>query len=154
MDRNWHTEGSDEMSAKLPDAGALMEAQRLATENASRFANAACHYAESLNKHWLEFWDTHLDQYVELRKSLAHAQNDFIQQAFGQYQESLQKLGSVATRATQDVQLATRETQGAADRVADQFQSDAKEMGWGNRSKEVQKSGEQHREGSQQSGAH
>jgi hypothetical protein len=155
MDRNRQTNGSDEVSVKLPDPGSLMEAQRAATENASRIANAACHYAVAVNKSWLELWDTHLDQYLELPKRLAHAQTDLIQRAFGHYQESMQKLGSVATKATQDVQSAVGETQGAADRVADQLQSDAKEIGWGNRPKEVQKhSGEQHREGAQQPAGH
>ena len=155
MDRNRQTNGSDEMSVQLPDAGALMEAQRAATENASRIANAACHYAISVNKNWLELWRVYLDQYLELPKRFAHAQTDFIREAFGHYQESMQKLGSVTTKATQDVQSEVRETQGAADRVANQLQSDAKEIGWGNRPKEAQKnSGEPHREGAQQAGGH
>ena len=125
-----------------------MEAQRAATENASRIANAACHYAMSVNKSWLELWDTHLDQYLELPKRFVNAQTDLIEQVFSHYQESMQKLGSVATKATQDVQSAVRETQGAADRVANQLQSDAKEIGWGNHTKEAQNhSGEQHSEG-------
>jgi hypothetical protein len=155
MERNRQANGSDEMSVKLPDAGALMEAQRAATENAARMTNAACHYAMSVNKSWLELWDAHLDQYLELPKRFAHAQTDFLQQAFGHYQESMQKLGSVATKATQDVQSAVRETQGAAERVANELQSDARESGGGNRPKEAQKhSGEQHREGSYQPGGH
>jgi hypothetical protein len=91
MDRNRQTNGSEEMSVKLPDAGALMEAQRAATENASRIANAACHYAMSVNKSWLALWDTHLDQYLELPKRFVNAQTDLIEQVFSHYQESMQK---------------------------------------------------------------
>ncbi len=134
-----------------------MEAQRAATENASRMTNAACHYAMSVNRTWLDLWDSHLDDYLELPKRFLDAQTDLMEQAFDHYQESMRKLGSLATKATQDVQSAVHETQSAGERVAGQLQSDAKDAGWGNRPKEAQKhggGGEQHREGAQPQGAH
>jgi len=155
MQRNRETNGADEMTAKLPDARAFLEAQRAATENATRMANAACHYALSINRSWLDLWDSRINDYLDFPKRFVNAQTELIEQAFGHYQESIQKLDSVATKATQDVQSAVRETQGAADRVANQLQSDAKDIGWRNRPKEAQKhSGEQHREGAQQPAGH
>ena len=76
MQRNRETNGADEMSVKLPDAGALMEAQRAATENATRMANAACHYAVSVNRAWLDLWDSRIDDYLELPKRFVNAQTD------------------------------------------------------------------------------
>jgi hypothetical protein len=136
MQRNREANGADEMGAKVPDAGALLEAQRAATENATRMANTACHYALSLNRAWLDLWESHLAEYLELPKRFLDAQTSFIEQTFDHYQESMQKLGSLASKATREAQSAMRETEVAGERVARQLQSETKEMGWGNRPKE------------------
>jgi len=69
------------MTAKLPDAGALAGAERAAAEN-MRMANAARHYALSLNKAWLELRDCRPDDYVNLPKRCVGAQTDFVEQTF------------------------------------------------------------------------
>jgi len=153
MQRNRETNSTDEMSPKFPDAGALISVQRAATENATRMANAACHYALSVNHAWLELWDSNLDDYLELPKRFVNAQTDFIERAFDHYQESMQKLGSLATKATREAQSAAMETQAAAERSARQFQSDAKEMG-GNRPKENPMHGGGEHRGPAQHGAY
>jgi hypothetical protein len=155
MQRNRETNGADETPAKLPDAGAFLEAQRAATEHATRMANAACHYALSLNRAWVDLWDSRLDDYLEFPKRLVNAQTDLIEQTFDHYQESLQQLGSLATKATRDAQSAMSETEAAGEQAAHQFQSETKEMGWGNRPKEnpMHNAGEERREPSQH-GAH
>ncbi len=156
MQKNRETYGSDEVSATMPNAGALVEAQRAAAENATRIANAACHYALSVNRAWIDLWESRLDDYLELPKRFMNAQTEFMEQAFDHYQESIQKLGSLTTKASHDAQTAVRETQAAGERVARQFQSDAKETGWGNRPKEnpMQGGAEHRRDGEQQPGAH
>ena len=92
MQRNRETNSADEMRAKLPDAGALISVQRAATENATRMANAACHYALSVNHAWLELWDSHLDDYLELPKRFVNAQTDLHRASFrslsGKYAET------------------------------------------------------------------
>ena len=113
----------------MPDAGTLLEFQRAATENATRMANAACHYALSLNRASLDLWGSRLDECLDLPKRFVKAQTDFIEQAFDHYQESMQQLGSLATKATRDAQSAVRETEAAGDRAAPRFQSETKEMG-------------------------
>ena len=60
---------------------ALIGAQRAATEN-KRMANAAWHYALSLNKAWLELWDFRLDDYMNLPKRCVDVQTDFVEQTF------------------------------------------------------------------------
>ncbi len=155
MQRNRGANGADEMSVKLPDSAALMDAHRAATENTTKIANAACHYALSVNRTWLELWQGHLDEYLELPKRVMDAQTDFFEHAFDHYQEGMQKLGGLASKATQDVQSAVRETQGAGERAAGQIQSEVRDMGWGNRPKEAQKQGGgEHREGAQQHSGH
>ncbi len=155
MQRNRETNGAEEMNAKLPDAGVLLDAQLAATENATRMANAACHYALSVNRAWLDLWDRHLGDYLELPKRFMSVQTDFIGHAFDHYQEGMQKLTGLATQATRDAQSAVREAEDAGERAAQQFQSDTKEMGWGNRPKEnpMYTGGEERREPAQH-GAH
>jgi hypothetical protein len=145
MQQNRETHGSDEVSVKLPDAGMVVQAQRAATENASKMATAAAHYAISLNKAWLELWDTRVNEYVEWPKRLANAQAEFVEHAFDHYQESLQKIGGLASRVSQEAETAVREAQEASDRAAQKFQSEMKESGWGARPKESPKhSGQSH----------
>ncbi len=153
MQRNRETNGSDGM--QLPGASALIDAQRAATENATRMANAAFRYALSINRAWLDLWDSRVDEYLELPKRFAHAQTDFIEHAFDHYQESMQKLSSLAAKASDDVETTFRETQSAGERVGRQLQSEAKEMGWGNRPKEnpMHNTSEERREPAQH-GAH
>ena len=50
------------------------EAQRAATENAARMANAACRYALSFNRGWLDLWDSYLDDYLDPPKRFVNAQ--------------------------------------------------------------------------------
>jgi hypothetical protein len=160
MQQNRETHGSDELSVKLPDAGMVMQAQRAATENASKMANAACHYAISINRAWLDLWDNRVNEYLDWPKRLAHAQADFLEHAFDHYQESMQKLGGLASKVSQEAETAVRETQEASDRATQRFQSEMKETGWGARPKESslhggqsQSGGEERREPSQR-GAH
>ena len=154
MQRNREANGADEMSAKLPDAGTLMEVPRAATENAMRMTNAAYHYALSVNRAWIDLWDSRVDDYLELPKRFVDAQTDFIEKAFDHYQESMQMLRSLATKATRDAQSAVRETEAAGEWAARHFQSETREMGWDNRPKESPKhSGEERREPAQH-GAH
>ena len=98
-----------------------MEAQRAATENATRMANAAYHYALSVNRAWLDLWESRVDDYLELPKRLVNAQTDFIEQAFHHYREGMEKLGTLATKAMSDAQSAVRETEAAGERAARQF---------------------------------
>ena len=99
------------MTAKLSDAGMLLAAQRAATKNAARMANAACHYAVSLNRGWLNLWDSYLDDYLDPPKHFVNAQTAFIEQAFDHYQESVQQLGSLAAKATRNAQSAVNATE-------------------------------------------
>lgn len=127
-----------------------MEVQRAATENAMRMVNAVCHYALSANRAWIDLWDSRIDDYLEMPERFADAQTDFIEQAFDHYHESMQKLRSLATKATRDAQSTVRETELAGGRVARQFQSETREMGWDNRPKENPKfSGDERREPAQ-----
>jgi hypothetical protein len=151
MQENRETHGLNGMG--VPDAGVIMEAQRAATENASKIANAACHYAISMNRAWLELWDHRLDEYFELPKRFAEAQTNFLGHAFEHYQESMQKLGGLASKMTEEAQAAVRETQAAGDRAARHVQQEGADQGWGSRPKEMHQSGggEERRE---QRGAH
>ncbi len=149
MQRNRETNGSDGM--QLPGANAILEAQRAATENATRMANAAFHYALSINRTWLDLWDSRLDEYLDLPKHFVDAQTNFVEHAFDHYQESMQKLSGLAAKATHDAESTVREIQSAGELVGGQLQSEAKEMAWGSRPKE--NSGEERREPAQH-GAH
>lgn len=149
MQRNRETNGSDGM--ELPGASAMLEAQRAATENATRMANAALHYALSINQTWLDLWGSRLDEYLDLPKRFVDAQTDFVEHAFDHYQESMQKLSSLAAKATHDAESTLRETQSAAERAGRQLQSEEKETGWGSRPRE--NSGEERRDPAQH-GAH
>jgi prefoldin subunit 5 len=63
---------------------------------------------------------------VELPKRFVDAQTDFVKQAVDHYRESLQKLGDLATKATQHAQSAVKETQAAGERVARQSSRNSK----------------------------
>ena len=142
MQKNRQGNGAEEVSVTLPNGGALIEAQRAATENATQIAKAAWHNALSVNKAWMELWDNRLEEYLKLPKRFVDAQTHFVEQAVNHYQESLQKLGGLATKATHDAQAAVKETQAAEERVARQFQGDG------------QGGHEQHREGNRPNGNH
>ena len=101
--------GAEEIGVTLPNAGTLMEAQRAAAENATRIANAASHYALSVNKIWLELWGNRLDKYLQFPKRFVDVQTDFMKEAFDHYQESVQKLAKLSAKATQDAQSAAWE---------------------------------------------
>ncbi len=153
MQWNRETNGSDGM--QLPGAKAMLDAQRAATENATRMANAAFHYAVSINRTWLDLWDSRLDEYLGLPKQFVNAQADFIEQAFDHYQESMQKLSSLAAKATYDAESTVREAQSAGEQMGRQLQSEAKEMAWGNRPKEnPMNSGTEERREPSQHGSH
>ncbi len=78
-------------------------------------------------------------------------QTDLAEQAFGNYQESMQKLGGLASTITQEAETAVRDAQAAGERAALQFQQEAKEAARVARPKEAPGSGEERRE---QHGAH
>ena len=124
MQKNGQGNGAEEVSVTLTNGGALIEAQRAATENATQIAKAAWHNALSVNKAWMELWGSRLEEYLKLPKRFVDAQTHFVEQAVNHYQESMQKLGGLATKATHDAQAAVKETQSAQDRVARQFQGD------------------------------
>jgi hypothetical protein len=127
----------------LPGAGGIIEAHRAAAENAAKLANAAAQYALSLNRAWLDVWETRLNEYFELPKRVAKAQTDFIEHAFDHYQESLQALGGLALKASDEAGAVVRETQEAGERAAHQFQEDAKDA-WSARPKEIHDGAERH----------
>ncbi len=153
MQWNRETNGSDGM--QLPGAKAMLDAQRAATENATRMANAAFHYAVSVNRTWLDLWDNRLDEYFDLPKQFVDVQTEFIEHAFDHYQESMQKLSGLAAKATHDAESTVRETQSAGEQMGRQLQSEAKEMAWGNRPKEnPMNSGAEERREPSQHGSH
>ena len=132
MQKTRQANGAEEVSVTLPNGGALMDAQRAATENATRVAKAAWDNALSVNKAWMELWNNCFNEYLELPKRFVDAQTKFVEQAIDHYQESLHKLGGLATKVTQDAQSAAKETQASGERVARQFQTSLKEMSRGN----------------------
>jgi hypothetical protein len=153
--QNRQAHGSDELSVKLPDAGVVVQAQRAAAENASKVTSAALHYAISVNRAWLEVWDGRLNDYLELPKRFVDAQTDFLEHAFDHYQESVKKIGGLASKVSQEAETAVRETQEATGRAAEKFQSEMKETGWGARPKESSAhSGQTRGDERQQPGAH
>lgn len=155
MQRERETSGSGEMTMTLPNASVVMDAQRAATENATRMANAACHYALSVNRAWLDLWGRHLNEYMDFPKRLMNVQTDFLEHAFDHYQESLQKLGSLTAKARDEAESALRETEEEGERFARRFQSEAKEMSWSRPKENPRRSGsEESRESEQQRGAH
>jgi hypothetical protein len=109
----------------------------------------------SLNRAWLDLWDNRLNDYLEFPKRFVNVQTDLIEQAFDHYQEGLQQLGSLATKAARDAQSAMSETEAAGERAVRQLQSETKEVAWGNRPKEspMHSGGEERREPTQH-GAH
>ena len=106
MARNREIFGVKGIGAQMPDAGVLLDAQRMAAENAARMASTACHYTMSMNRAWLEFWSKHLTQYTELPKRFADAQSDFMQRAFSHYQDSIQQLSGAAEEAGEEIEEA------------------------------------------------
>jgi hypothetical protein len=52
---NREADGADEMTAKLPDADTLLEAQRAGRPKCSSDGHAACHYALSSTRHGSTF---------------------------------------------------------------------------------------------------
>jgi uncharacterized protein with von Willebrand factor type A (vWA) domain len=149
MQKNQETHGQDGLS--LPNAGVIIEAQRAALENASHMASAACRYAITLNKTWLELWESRLDDYFELPKRFAQSQTDFMEQAIGHYQESMRKLGGLASTLTQEAQTAVHDAQAASERAARQFQQETRDVARAAQPKEVLRGGDERRE---QPGAH
>ncbi len=159
MASNREIPGLDGTGAKLPDAGVLIDVQRAAAENASKVANAAWHYAFSINRAWIDLWDSRLPNYLELPKRFALVQSDFFEQAFDHYQESVQKLGGIARQAAntvkEETELAIRDTQSAGERAAHQFQSETTDGGgWGDRENPNHGASEERREPEQQHNAH
>ncbi len=69
MQKNQEIHGQD--GAGVPNAGSIIEAQRVAVENASNMASAAFRYAISMNRAWLDLWESRVDEYFELPKRFA-----------------------------------------------------------------------------------
>jgi hypothetical protein len=129
MARNQEISGVKGIGTQMPDAGVLLDAQRTAAENAARMASTACNYTMSMNRAWLEFWSKHLTQYTELPKRFADAQSDFMQRAFGHYQDSIQQLSGAAEEAGEEIEEAAGETEKAGERATASFREETKEMG-------------------------
>ncbi len=136
MARNRENLGFNGIGAQIPDTGVLLDAQRAAAENAARMASTACHYTMAVNRAWLEFWSKHLTQYTELPKRFADAQTDFMERAFGHYQESIQQLSGLAEEAGEQIEETVREAEKTGERAAGRFLEEAKEMGQVSRPKE------------------
>lgn len=154
MQSNREASGLDVMATKLPDVGVLIEAQRAATENANRMVNAACHYTLSINRAWLDLWDSRLSEYMEFPKRLMDAQTSFLENAFDHYQESMQKFGGLAAKARDEAQTVLRETEEEGERVVRRFQSDAKEAWSGHPKENMRSAAEESREPEHQRSAH
>jgi hypothetical protein len=158
MARNQDTFGpnGNGITAQMPNAGTLLQAQRSAAENAARMAGATCHYAMSWNRAWLNFWSNHLSQYTELPRRFADAQSNFFEQAFDHYQESIQELGGLASQMQGEAEDAMRETQDAGEQAAREFHTGARDLrkdaSKQNRRKESQTGGGEERRGQQQRG--
>jgi hypothetical protein len=156
MARNRDTFGLNEITAQMPHAGALLEVQRTAAENAARIAGVTCHYAMSWNRAWLNFWSNHLSQYTELPRRIADAQSSFFEQAFDHYQESIQELGGLASQIQGEAEGVMRETQEAGKRAAQELNTATsdlgKDAGKQNRQKESRPAGGEERRGQQQRG--
>ena len=125
MEKNQET-NSLNMGVMLPGPGILMETQRAAAENSARLASLAYNYAMSINRAWFDLWNNRLTQYMELPKRLADAQTDFIEQAFDDYQESIQQLGGITTKATGEARAAMQHAASKGEEFADQVRSSAK----------------------------
>ncbi len=149
------------MNGQLPDAGKLLDAQRAALQNATRMGSAACHFAMSMNRSWLNFWNSHISQFTEFPERFAQAQTGFMEEAFDHYQESIEQLSGLAKEAREEVQEAMAEAQKPAEgmmqemqemgeRAAGQIREEVKDMGKGNRPKESKPQGA----GGHQRGAH
>jgi len=136
MARNMGTYGFNGIGAQIPDASVLLDAQRAAAENAARMASTAYHYTMSVNRAWLEFWSKHFTQYTELPKRFAEAQTDFMERAFGHYQESIQQLSGLAGEAGEKIEEAMRETGKTGERTARRLLEEAEDMGKGSHPKE------------------
>jgi hypothetical protein len=156
MARNRDTFGLNEITAQMPHAGALLDVQRTAAENAARMAGATCHYAMCWNRAWLNFWSNHLSQYTELPRRFADAQSNFFEQAFDHYQESIQELGSLASQMQSEAEDAMRETQEAGKQAAQELHAATthlgREPGKQNRQKENRPASGEERRGQEQRG--
>jgi hypothetical protein len=126
MEKNQQTNSSNMMGVTLPGPGILMETQRAAAENSARMANVACHYATSVNRAWYDLWNNRLTQFIELSKRLADAQTNFIERGFDDYQESIQQLGGITTKATGEARAAMQHAASKGEEFADQVRSSAK----------------------------
>lgn len=118
MERNKQTNSLNMMGLTLPDPSILAETQKAAAENSARMANVACHYAISLNRAWFDLWNTRLTQYMELPKRMASAQSDFVEQALDDYQESMQQLGGIATKVSEEAGAAIESAASRGEEVA------------------------------------
>ncbi len=136
MARNREAFGLNGIAAQMPNAGALLQAQRTAAENAVRMAGATCHYAMSWNRAWMNIWSHHLEQYSQLPRRLADAQTSFVEEAFDRYQESIQELGGLAAELQEDAEGVMRETRDAGEHAIEEFRGEARDMAVGPRLKE------------------
>ena len=126
MEKSQETNSLNIMRMTLPGPAILMEIQRAAAENGAGMASLAYNYAMSVNRAWFDLWNIRLTQYRELPKRLADAQTDFIEQAFDDYQESIQQLGGIATKATDEAGAAMQQVASKGEEFADQVHSSAK----------------------------
>ncbi len=120
MKKNRETNSLNMMGVTLPGPGILMETQCAAAENSARMANVACHYAMSVNRAWFDLWN-------KLPKRLADAQTNFIEQALDDYQESIQQLGGIITKATDEAGAAMQQAASKGEELADEVLSSARE---------------------------
>jgi hypothetical protein len=127
MARQQETFGSN--AIQMLDPGRIMEAQRAAAENAARVTSTAMRYAMSMNQAWLNLMNNQLTHYFRMPERLAETQRDFIEQAFDQYQESMEQMSGLAMKVQEEAGDAMRETQAAAENTGRTFAGEAKEMG-------------------------
>ena len=126
MEKNQET-NSLNMGVTLPGPGILMETQRAAAENSARLASLAYNYAMSVNRAWFDLWNNRLTQYMELPKRLADAQTNFMEQAFDDYQESVQQLGGITTKATGETGAAMQQAASKSEEFVGDVRSSARQ---------------------------
>ncbi|SRR5579883_317015 len=107
MPRNVRASG---LTVQAPNPGAIMQAQLEAAENATRIAGAACNYAVSVNRAWLELWTNSITQFTHLPRRLADMQRELVEEAIGDFQESMQQFGEFAVQASEEAEDTVRQS--------------------------------------------
>ncbi len=110
---------SFDKSSKLPSQ--IMEEQRSAAENAVRIARAAREYIVSLNRAWIDLWNSRYTELMTIPKRVADTQCDFIERALNDYGQSLENMRTLTAKAQEETaslaSRAVRESEAGARRL-------------------------------------